>query len=172
MINKYQKITLMLMGLSGLGATAMAAESTTYTYDDWQVTCQQGKDKSNNCAMSQQGVDKKSGHLIYQVAIAAPKRNGPKKLDVLVPLGVLLPSGVTIAVDKGADSTFKLAYRYCAAAGCVAETTVGKKITTLFRGGHKAELRIRNQDRKKITLPLSLKGFSKAFSKLEANNKH
>jgi len=161
----------LLIGLSGLAGTATAAESTTYTFDDWQVTCQQAQDHSNSCVMSQQGMDRKSGKRIYQLLVSFPKGKKTAKLTVLVPLGVSLPSGVIVAVGKGAKSSIKMDYRYCIVTGCVAETKLDKRIAALFLTGHKAKIRIRNQKHKKIVLPISLKGYSKAFSKLSVNDK-
>ncbi len=172
MIKLNTKIPLLLMGLSGFGGVAMATESTTYTFDSWQVTCQQTKDHTNHCAMSQQGIDRKSGRQIYQVTISFPKGKAQPQLNVLVPLGVSLRAGATIEVKKNAGSPFKMPYRYCIAAGCLAKMGMNQKILDAFRHGHKADLRIQSLNKKEVVLPLSLKGYSKAFNKLGIINKH
>lgn len=164
------KFALILMGLLGFGEVAIASESTTYTFDDWQVTCQQAKDHINHCTMSQRGFDRKSGKQIYQVAVSFPEGKAPPQLYVLVPLGVVLRAGVAIEVKKNADSPFKMPYRYCIGSGCLAEMKMNQKIANAFRHGHKADIRIQGQNKKEIVLPLSLKGYSKAFSKLDTNN--
>ncbi len=157
--------------LAGGIASAEAVESTTYRFDDWQVVCQQDDEHHNLCTMSQQGIDRKSGRQIYQVAVSFPDGSGQPRLDVLVPLGVSLPFGVRIEVDKGAGAPFNMRYRYCVGSGCLAETNMNQKMLDAFRHGHKASIHVQDQNKKDLALPISLKGYTKAFSKLEANRK-
>jgi len=171
MIKLHTKFILIFMGLAGFGGSAMAADSITYTFDDWQVTCPQAKDHTNHCTMSQRGLDRESGRQIYQVAVSFPEGKAEAQLDVLVPLGVLLQAGVAIEVEKNASSPFKIPYRYCIGSGCLAEVTMNKKMTDAFRHGHKADIRIQDQNKKKIVLPFSLHGYSSAFSKLLTSRK-
>jgi len=163
------KKIMIVLGLFSMAGTALAAESTTYTFDDWQVTCQQTKDDGNHCAMFQRGMERKTGRLIYQVAVSFPKGKTQPQLDVLVPLGVSLATGVTIIADKNADFSFTLPYGYCIASGCMAEMQMNQKAQNIFHSRFKAAIHIQSQNGKKLVLPISLNGYSKAFSKLDAN---
>jgi len=83
-----------------------------------------------------------------------------------------LQSGIAIEVENNASSPFKIPYRYCIGSGCLGEVAMNKKMTGAFRHGHKADIRIQDQNKKDIILPLSLHGYSSALSKLLASNKH
>jgi len=171
MIKLHTKFILIFMALAGFGGAAIAADSITYTFDDWQVTCPQTEEHTNHCAMSQQGLDQKSGRQVYQMTVSFPKGKAPAQLDVLVPLGVSLQAGVAIEVEKNASSPFKMPYRYCIGSGCLAEVTMNKGMTDAFRHGHKAGIRIQDQNKKDVVLPFSLRGYSSAYSKLITSRK-
>jgi invasion protein IalB len=104
--------------------------------------------------------------VLTQVAIGRPVKGQPVKIVVQVPIGVWLPSGVTLITgskDPGLSATFKR----CAAAGCFADTDVRddtiRKLRALTDQGH---INFKDGAQKDVSLPVSFKGFGAAYDAL------
>ena len=146
------------------------------TYGDWGKVCEQGaKDKDGKslgevCYLFQNVSNKENGKMVMQVRIGmAPKTNEPV-LIVTLPLGVLIPSGAAFIVE-GAEP-LKLPFLACAPEGCTTVGQVlGKELVAAMKKGKKAAVRVALINRKVLTLPVSLKGFTRANAALTAAKK-
>ncbi len=93
-----------------------------------------------------------------------------RRLSVLftVPLGVFLPAGLRLKVD-GHDDTKRLPYQFCNRDGCRAGFVLDEPWFGLFKGGLKATVTVRMPGGKDVTVPLSLKGFTKGVEAIGAS---
>ncbi len=84
-----------------------------------------------------------------------------------VPLGVLLPSGVALKVDKG--QRFDAPFKICTAKGCEAGIPRDDLLLRTMKRGLVARIAFLDGiTRRQITVPVSLKGFAAAFRTLPA----
>jgi invasion protein IalB len=165
-----------LVCVTGIAAAQTAAQApaqsapqqTTATYEDWIVRCEtlQGPPVQKTCEMVQYTQVKGQQGVLTQVAIGRPLKGQPVKMVVQVPVGVWLPTGVTLTTgskDPGISATFKR----CATAGCFADTDVRddtiRKLRALTDQGH---IDFKDGAQKDVSLPVSFKGFGAAYDAL------
>ena len=159
-----------------LSATSVQAanENTLPTFGDWAKKCESTMvgegDKAEEqeiCYVFQNVSNKENGQMIMQVRIGfAPDKPEPI-LIVTLPLGALLPPGAGFLVEGG--EPIKLPFLACGREGC---TTVGQPISdktlTAMKKGDKATVRVALLNQQVLNLPVSLKGFTRAFNALQA----
>lgn len=148
------------------------AKPNVPTYGDWGKVCEKSpKDKDGKqgevCYLFQNVSNKESGKMVMQVRIGiAPEKKQPV-LIVTLPLGVLIPPGAAFIVEG--SEPLKMPFLACAPEGC---TTVGqllsKELLAAMKKGDKAVIRVALLNRKVLTLPVSLKGFTRANAALTA----
>jgi len=157
--------TTALFLISGLPVYAM--ESINYNYDDWQVTCVKADEKTKKdfCIMNHRGIDSQSGRAIYQLGL---RLNDDQSMmfEALVPLGVTLKAEFELKIDE--KKIFKLPYSNCISQGCLVQINLNKKQEASFRNGQKGTLIFYDAKNNKITLPVSLNGFTKSAKKLRS----
>ena len=145
----------------------------TSTYGDWGKACEKGpkgkdgKPQPEICYIFQNVSNKKSGKMVMQLRIGMAADKHKPVLIVTLPLGVLIPPGAAFIV-KGAEP-LKLPFLACAPEGC---TTVGQvmssKLISAMKKGDQAGIRVALLNRQVLTLPVSLKGFTRANAALLA----
>ncbi len=150
---------------------------TSATYSDWKVECRsapaaktkgkKGKTAKGTttrvCEMIQLYNFRRTRRRIAKLAIG--KLPGQEKVKAVVesPLNVYLPDGVTIKTDSKAE--FKGVFIRCKATSCFANFDLNKDAISKLEFAKKATMTFTNLARRKIVLPVSLKGFSSAYTK-------
>lgn len=152
--------------LWGAGAAAQEGgpqETVKVTHGDWEVRC----GANDNCYMNQV-VTNEEGAPLINVAIRQLKNNAQAKaIAVFVaPLGVVLPRGVEIRIDKGDAITSP--FLYCLANGCFSELAMTDEGLDRLRRGAAATLQIYSVQKpnEAIQRKLSLSGFTRAYGAL------
>lgn len=82
-------------------------------------------------------------------------------LEVRVPMGVRLATGLTLAIDDQPAVT--LPFERCAQDGCVAQATLHADLLAKLRSGQTLDFRVEDQARNAIRVRMSLVGFSTAL---------
>ncbi len=82
----------------------------------------------------------------------------------VLPLGIYLPPGLTLQIDKG--QVYEMALEICGRKGCRVRFGIDDKLLGLFKSGSIAEVAFQNGVRKPMRVPLSLKGFTAALGQL------
>jgi invasion protein IalB len=143
------------------------ASSLQESYDDWRVVC--GMNGQNKyCAMQQQEVDGKSRQRV--LAIELSPGPGGTKGTLLMPFGLDLAAGVSLALDGGANGK-SLPFKTCLPAGCVVPLALDPAIISALKGGKLLKLSARaadNSGNKPAVFSVSLKGFGPAFDRTAA----
>lgn len=165
-------LTVLLLGLLGITPAYSADETNLPTFGDWAKRCEAAQvgegdaaKEQEICYVFQNVSNKESGQMIMQVRVGfAPGKDDPIMI-VTLPLGTLLPPGAGFVVEEG--DPMKLPFLACGREGC---TTVGQEISAktvkAMQKGDKAAVRVALLNQKVLTLPVSLKGFTRAFNSL------
>lgn len=136
------------------------------THGAWQVRCNQSGEV---CIMGQVG--KVEGKDLVEIQIrklsGAKAPNGqpiPAAIQIVTPLGVLLPPGVRIQVDskKERGAPFEL----CGEGGCIVRQPMDDAFINELKGGQVAKLTLVG-GQQAIDVDISLAGFTKAFGALK-----
>ncbi len=131
----------------------------------WALNCRSGaQDKSLQCSLSQRVMMKEAGRLLTQVTFLLPSdKTGNTHINIRLPLGMLLSTGVSIKVDENAPHTHRI--RTCNLNGCYVEEPLSPEFLAQLRKGSTLTITFTNLTQKTIALPLSRGGFDEAYAK-------
>jgi invasion protein IalB len=164
------KLILAILCLAIIQPALAEDKKSVPTFGNWGKACEEGladaKDKQGPevCYIFQNVSNKDNGKLVMQMRIGMAPQNDKPVLIVTLPLGVLLPPGAAFVVEGHEKEPLKLPFLACAPEGC---TTVGQiiddKLLKAMKKAEKAAVRVALLNRQVLTLPVSLKGFTRAY---------
>lgn len=140
-------------------------------FEDWLVRCEpppQGGPE--RCFMAQNVAAKnEEGKRIplLNVLIGHAEADGQPitVMQFTVPLGLYLPSGIGFQIDQGEQ--VRVAIEVCSNQACVARYRLDDSVRAAMQKGQKAEVQLVQANKQAIKVPLSLKGFTKAYAALK-----
>ncbi len=137
-------------------------------HGDWDVAC----DASGaNCAMAQIGNDKAGTPVLEMVIrkldepLEVGERTATAVLDVITPLGVVLPEGLAIKIDDGPDEAAP--FQICTEQGCLVREPVDDGLIKRLKLGGEVAVSVIAANQGEVKAILSLKGFTKAYDSLK-----
>jgi invasion protein IalB len=141
---------------------------TERQFKDWMVRCgHQTKQGPEVCEMQQQQTDNE-GRTVMAVAVGKVPGTSDLGLLVILPLGILLPAGVTLQVDGGAEMPLQV--DRCERQGCRIEMLLEADLLTRLKSGSQAKVFFEAFDpqgeRRRLGVPISLLGFTAALSEV------
>lgn len=134
------------------------------TFNDWKVRCEKLQNGGERCYMFQVLVRKENRDPILHIAIGRSQPGAQPVALLTLPLGVILPPGVTMQIDSGVQK--KVPWEICARAGCRAAVPLDASVVQAMKAGQRAVIGFVGPDRKQHELPVSLSGFTAAMNAL------
>lgn len=142
-----------------------AQDATTETYKNWTVRCQRvGENQRLVCAMLQNIALKETGQTVVRLTLQRPEQGTGLRARFLLPLGVWLPGGLEARVDDG--EAVQLDYQVCNKQACVADWAVPARMVEAMKAGQSLKVTFARAEDDRVTIPLSLLGFSSALAAL------
>ncbi len=131
----------------------------------WAVQCgEDSKTGKKFCRMQQSLRFKKTGQRLLAIVIQ-PQTIEPKLAILLsLPHGLYLPAGTAFKIDDGEEN--RMVIETCDAEGCYASGGLNEKQVEAMKKGKKILVGLQANNRKPITIPVTLEGFSAAFKKI------
>lgn len=141
---------------------------TERQFKDWVVRCGRRSDQGPQvCEMQQQQVDNED-RVIMAVAVGQVPGTSDLGLLIVLPLGILLPAGVTLQIDGGAEVPLQV--DRCERQGCRVEMRLEPDLLNRFKAGSKATVFFEASDpqgeRQRLGVPISLLGFTAALNEV------
>jgi invasion protein IalB len=170
-------VVALLLGFSGAveaqGAATDAATSATgpgsivrETHGAWQVSCRKPPGaKEEKCALVQSVTAEDRPNVGLTVVFYKAIGENKKLLRVVVPLGVLLPTGLGLKIDN--QDVGNAPFLKCGKRGCVAEVVLQDEVIGKLKTGETAMFIIFDTPEAGIGIPVSLQGFTDAFASLK-----
>ncbi|MBU0799594.1 MAG: invasion associated locus B family protein [Alphaproteobacteria bacterium] len=173
---KYLLFVFLLLLAVPASAQDKAVTSGTQ-YDSWMIRCE-GEGTARQCETFQRltraatgermiefalgftSIEKLRGQSIAPSSVAAAKTEAARAVIVL-PLGILLPDGVTLLIDNKHRFAFQI--RYCTPDGCYATLNLNRGAQDQLTRGFNAAITFRTMDSQDISLPIDLKGLGSAL---------
>lgn len=127
----------------------------------WVKRCSEVTEKSptQHCEIVQRLSVKDTGARLVEFAISArDKKEKASRGVIILPLGILLESGVTMQIDDGQQLTFNV--RFCEQGGCVAYLTLSDDVLAIMKKGKVAKLGFIGANGQRFALDMSLKGLT------------
>lgn len=141
-------------------------------YGDWLYRCetidQSGKKTVKLCQVLQTIVIRQNGHVLPLVELSFTKaqdRTG-YNFSAAVPIGVLLPPGVSFAADK--DTPLNRPIDFCKSDSCIVVPSLQNALVKDFRRGTEGHVGLTAENGRKIVINFPLKGFSDAVDALDS----
>lgn len=147
---------------------------TTYTqatFDAWEQRCLRTEDGSDPCQLYQLLKDA-AGNSVAEISIFGlpAGQAAVAGATIVVPLETLLTEQLMLAVDAAPAKRYP--FSWCASVGCFARIGLTAEEVASFKRGAKAMLTIVPvaAPDQKVTLDVSLKGFTAGFDAVNAAN--
>ena len=153
--------------LAGFGPEGAAAQGMVRnTFGDWQLRCETPAGaKAEQCALVQYLAAEDRPNLTLVVIVLKTADNRGYLLRVVAPLGVLLPSGLGLKIDK--TDVGRAGFVRCLTTGCVAEVVMDENLIKQFSAGVQATFIVFQTPEEGVGIPLSMKGFGDGFTSLK-----
>lgn len=156
--------TLALLALPLAGAEAQ--ESSNAQASGWSSSCvSESRGGPARCAMEQRIVLQQGSRTLLTVKIELPAEPRRPALLLQMPLGLHLPSGVTLKVDQG--DPLLLPIQSCDPNGCYAGTALADGLLAGLKAGNTLDVTMANAARETIQVPVPLAGFTTAYARIE-----
>jgi invasion protein IalB len=156
---------LWLAALTAFAAPAQAQGVVRSVHQDWQIRCDTPPGaQSEQCALMQSVVSEDRANVGLTVIVLKTANQKSRVLRVIAPLGILLPAGLGLVIDKA--DVGRAGFVRCLPRGCFAEVVMDDNLIKQMRIGESATFIIFQTPEEGIGFPLSLKGFGEAFDKL------
>jgi invasion protein IalB len=136
------------------------------THGAWQVSCRTPPGaKEEKCALVQSVTAEDRPNVGLTVVFYKAIGENKKLLRVVVPLGVLLPTGLGLKIDN--QDVGNAPFLKCSRQGCVAEVVLQDSVIEKLKKGSNAVFIIFDTPESGIGIPVSLQGFADAFASLK-----
>ncbi len=154
--------------VDGIGSTY-----TRESFEDWSLNCVRVEaGKQEPCQIYQLLKDDK-GTPVAEINIVglAPGGDALAGATIVTPLETLLTEALTLQVDTAQAKRYP--FTFCAAIGCIARVGFTEADLAAFKKGNKATISVVPvaAPAQKVTVAVSLKGFTAAFDAVNAANK-
>jgi len=159
-------ITAVLFSLLAAASQLSAAEEPKH-YKDWGYKCEtpKGFDKEI-CFVFQRITNKENNQKIADATIAYPPKVDKPVMVITLPLGVFLPTGIQLKVDKG-DEAARAPFMQCIKDGCQARLVLDGALMNKMKAGNRLRVAFFTPQKKELAFPISLSGFTAAVNSLK-----
>jgi invasion protein IalB len=144
------------------GAALAQEVSVKATHGDWRVHCPEQVTETNPCAMFQELLSDQDRRLMSAIVMSPP--SAEPFLRIIVPLGVLLPGGMTLTIDGTEVGT--VGFINCLPDGCMTQVALKPDVLEQLKQGNEATVTVYEQTEQPVKLPISLSGFTAAYDEL------
>lgn len=147
-------------------ATAATPAETAVPGPNWQVNCE-GDGEARRCTVLQNLVaDQGQGQQRLLTVMVQPGADNLPALLLALPHGLFLPAGVQLQIDKGEAQ--KLVIQTADQNGSYAGTSLDAALLDRLKAGISLEVTFQSAQQQPVTVPVTLVGFSAAFTDYEA----
>jgi invasion protein IalB len=135
-------------------------------FDDWRRSCDPTPGGGpDTCVIRQLVVNKENDKAMLIVAMGYFGDKHQPGAIFEVPLGLFLPAGVVFSIPG--VQPIRVVVQTCLPQGCRAALLLPADALAALKKGDEAQVTVETAQRKKVSAPISLKGFSKAFASLK-----
>lgn len=134
---------------------------------NWLVSCSdEAPSGGSQCRMVQNLLVKESNQRLLTVVVQKVQGAEQPLLIIGLPHGVYLPAGVSLSVDEGVVQ--KIVVQTSDANGAYATAEIDDKFLAVLRAGATLNVVFEARNKKPLTIPVTLNGFSEAFQRVDA----
>ena len=141
-----------------------APEIPPLVYSNWAKLCSKDP-KTGGKTMCRIGNDGRldSGTPMVGAVLMEMEGETRKMLQIMLPLGILLPRGTRVLVDNDEQGAMVLPIVVCAGGSCMAQAEASADLVAKLKKGQNLYVQAYNMQQSVFTLALPLDGFAKAY---------
>lgn len=145
-------------------AKPAAAEMPPLIYSNWTKLCTKNAQPGGK-TMCRTGKDGRleSGAPMVGAVLMELEGEPRKILQIMLPLGILLPRGTRVLVDNDEQGAMVLPIMVCAGGGCMAQTDASANLVEKLKKGQNLYVQAYNMQQTVFTLAVPLNDFAKAY---------
>lgn len=152
-------ITLVYAGAAGAQGVVKAK------HGGWETRCETPAGAANEqCALVQSVIDEDRPNITLVVIALKTADRKSRLLRVIAPLGVLIPTGLSLKVDDA--DLGRMNFVRCLSNGCVAEVFLDDKLLGKLEGGSRVTFVLFETPEEGVGVPTALAGFKEGFEAL------
>lgn len=145
-------------------ARAAAQGATVATFADWAVTCERTVGApADDCAATQSATAESDASVTLTAYFVREASGAVDTLRIVAPLGVLLPSGLGLAVDG--EEVGVAGFVRCLPPGCISEVALTETLRAELVAGERATFSV-SLPARQVGVSLSLAGLADALAAL------
>ena len=164
-LKQFSVTAIVLQTLIG-SASVHAVVQNGQKFRDWTERCETKKDSTeSSCFVFQNLLLKKENKRLLHVAVGYLSDNKQPVAFFTLPLGVSLPGGLSLTIDDG--KPVRVRYERCDAAGCLAPLALTDTLVKSLKGGRWARVAFFDANRREVSVPVSLLGFTSGLKSLK-----
>ena len=135
---------------------------------EWISNCSTSTNDNQKTCLLQRSmfVDKDLKNALVTMGIQTKSSSENIRFNLVSPLGTLTQAGVKINFDKSPLSEKAFAFHICKKNGCITSIKFEQSILQKFKKAEILNLEYVTPDNQKISIKVSLAGFSKAYKSL------
>ena len=135
-------------------------------FQDWRLRCEKKDDDApERCFIMQIAKSAKEKRDVLRIGVRYPEPEKPAMVFLTLPLGVYLPTGLLLQIDDG--ETLKIPMEICLPNGCHTRMALVGELLKKLMAGRMAKLAFHDSQQQRITVSISLAGFTAAFAALK-----
>lgn len=145
-------------------APPAAPEIPPLVYSNWTKLCSTNAEAGGRtmCRIGKDGrLD--SGTPMVGAVLMEVEGDARKILQIMLPLGILLPRGTRVLVDNDEQSALVLPIIVCAGGGCMAQAEASADMVAKLKKGQNLYVQAYNMQQSVFTLAVPLADFAKAY---------
>jgi invasion protein IalB len=162
---RFLSLAAVLASALAAPAPALAQGTVKEHHGDWQIRCETPAGApAEQCALVQNVTAEDRDNVGLTVIFLRTQDQQARILRVLAPLGVLLPSGLGLAIDG--EDVGRAGFVRCLPTGCIAEVIMDDELINRLASGDVATFVIFQTPEEGIGIPISLAGFGAGVAAL------
>src|SRR5580704_4884140 len=155
----------LLAGICVAAGAAQAQGVVKGKHGGWETRCETPPGSTGQqCALMQSVVDDDRPNITLVIIALKTADRKSRLLRVIAPLGVLIPTGIGIRIDK--QDLGRMNFVRCLPNGCVAEVFLDEKLLAKLEGGGQVTFVLFETPEEGVGVPTGLDGFKDGFEAL------
>jgi invasion protein IalB len=155
----------LLAGFCVAAGAACAQGVVKGKHGGWETRCETPAGAAaQQCALMQSVVDDDRPNITLVIIALKTADRKSRLLRVIAPLGVLIPTGIGIRIDK--QDLGRMNFVRCLPNGCVAEVFLDEKLLAKLEGGGQVTFVLFETPEEGVGVPTGLDGFKDGFEAL------
>jgi invasion protein IalB len=141
-----------------------APEIPPLVYSSWTKLCSKNAEAGGK-TMCRVGMDGRldSGAPMVGAVLMEMEGEARKILQIMLPLGVLLPRGTRVLIDNDEQGAMVLPIIVCSGGGCMAQADASADLVAKLKKGQNLYVQAYNMQQSVFTLAVPLAEFAKAY---------